>query len=149
MSFFTEVAVRRLATASRTAARPTLTSTLPRAAFSSTARQEKTATETVKDGLKAVDRAVSDKLVDGIDVAAAVGTKAKEVGNEITGKAQEYSGEAAGKAQEYRGEAAGKTSELAGKAKGSASNLAGQASGKTSEMAGKAKGKAEEIKGKM
>ena len=45
--------------------------TTPRAAaaFSVSANQQKTATETVKDGLKTVDRKVSDKIVDGIDVS--------------------------------------------------------------------------------
>lgn len=38
-------------------------------AFSSTAVHQKSATETVKDGIKTVDRAVSGKIVDGIDAA--------------------------------------------------------------------------------
>ena len=63
MSFLTEVAVRRLATVSRTS----IVRTAPRAAFSSSIILQKTATETAKDALKTVDRAVSDKIVDGID----------------------------------------------------------------------------------
>ena len=37
-------------------------------AFSTTVVMNKTATETVKDTLKTVDRAVSDKIVDGIEL---------------------------------------------------------------------------------
>merc|ERR1712224_406970 len=80
---------------------------LPRAAiafhaarpFTTTVIQQKNVTESVKDGLKSVDRAVSDKIVVGLDAAAA----AKE--------------KAAGKAQELKGEAKGKAAELKGKAK--------------------------------
>ena len=50
---------------------------LPRAAiafhaarpFTTSVIQQKSAAESVKDGLKAVDRAVSDKIVAGIDAA--------------------------------------------------------------------------------
>lgn len=52
------------------------TRALPRAAvntttraFSSTVVYQKTATQTVKDGVKSVDQAVSSKIVDGIDAA--------------------------------------------------------------------------------
>jgi len=38
--------------------------------FATTALRQKTATETVKDTLKAVDRAVSDKIVDGIELGS-------------------------------------------------------------------------------
>ena len=38
-------------------------------AFTTSFAAHKTATETVKSGLKSVDRAVSDKVVDGIDAA--------------------------------------------------------------------------------
>lgn len=38
-------------------------------AFTSTVVYQKTATETVKDGVKTVDQAVSSKIVDGIDAA--------------------------------------------------------------------------------
>lgn len=57
-------AVRRVALASRTAV-----STVPRASFTTGSILNKTPTESVKDGLKKVDRVVSDKLVDGINVA--------------------------------------------------------------------------------
>jgi hypothetical protein len=46
----------------------TALATVPRASFTTTVLLRKTATETVKDGVKAVDRAVSDKLVDGINI---------------------------------------------------------------------------------
>jgi hypothetical protein len=66
MSFLTETTVRRMATFQLPR---TLATTAPRAAFSVSVRQQKTATEAVKDGLKTVDRAVSDKIVGGIDIS--------------------------------------------------------------------------------
>ncbi|KUJ10699.1 uncharacterized protein LY89DRAFT_689347 [Mollisia scopiformis] len=45
-----------------------LRASLPTQAFSTTLTQRKSATETVKDAAKTVDRAVSDKLVDGIEI---------------------------------------------------------------------------------
>jgi hypothetical protein len=47
--------------------RRALATTAPRA-FSTTIVAKKTATETVKDTLKTVDRAVSDKIVGGIEL---------------------------------------------------------------------------------
>ena len=44
------------------------TRVLPRAFFTTTAAQHKSAVETAKEKLKEVDRAVSDKLVDGINM---------------------------------------------------------------------------------
>jgi len=64
MSFLTEAACRRLATVPRTLA----VSTVPRAAFSSSIQLQKTAADSAKESLKSVDRAVSDKLVDGINI---------------------------------------------------------------------------------
>jgi hypothetical protein len=63
MSFLTETVTRRLALSSRVALVQT-----PRQ-FSISARYQKSATETVKDAAKTVDRKVSDKLVDGINAA--------------------------------------------------------------------------------
>lgn len=63
MSFLTENIVRQMAAVPRVMA-----INVPRT-FSTSIVMRKTATETVKDGLKTVDRKVSDKLVDGIDVA--------------------------------------------------------------------------------
>ena len=74
MSFLTEITFRRVASA---APRISATTFAPRVAtgsfihsrhLSSTAPQYKTVTEVAKDTLKSVDRAVSDKLVDGINV---------------------------------------------------------------------------------
>lgn len=66
MSFLTEITLRRMATVQLPR---TMAATAPRAAFSTSVRQRKTATESVKDGLKTVDRAVSDKIVGGIDMS--------------------------------------------------------------------------------
>lgn len=65
MSFLTEITTRRFATLSRT----TFTN-VPRASFTTTVQLRKTAVEATKDTLKTVDRAVSDKLVDGINVGS-------------------------------------------------------------------------------
>lgn len=65
MSFLIEATTRRVATA---LPRASIAAHAPRA-FSTSIVYQKSATETVKDGLKSVDRAVSDKLVDGLDVA--------------------------------------------------------------------------------
>ncbi|TLS22866.1 uncharacterized protein PpBr36_06478 [Pyricularia pennisetigena] len=143
-------AVRRVALASRTAA----VSTVPRASFTTGSILNKTPTESVKDGLKKVDRVVSDKLVDGINVAANVGQKAKEVTEDMTSsdaakKASELAGEAQGKASQMAGQAQGKASEMAGQAQGKASEMAGQAKGKAAEVQGQAQGKAEEVKRNM
>jgi hypothetical protein len=58
MSFLTRAALR----STRVALAPA-----PRA-FSTSFAAQKSATESVKDGVKTVDRAVSDKLVDGIEL---------------------------------------------------------------------------------
>ncbi|EXJ84914.1 hypothetical protein A1O3_05589 [Capronia epimyces CBS 606.96] len=87
--------------------------------FSTAVVHQKSATEAVKDGLKKVDRAVSDVAVAGIDKTAELKDKASEVaGVEIPkakGKAAEVSGEAKGKAAELSGEAKGKAEEVKGK----------------------------------
>ncbi|KOS18045.1 hypothetical protein ESCO_002722 [Escovopsis weberi] len=58
---------------------------------------EKTAKETVKDSLKTVDRAVSNKLVDGIDMATAathkVKDKAEQLSHMSSSKAHDVSGD--------------------------------------------------------
>lgn len=66
MSFLTEITTRRVATLSRTA----FTTSVPRASFTTTVQLRKTPVEATKDTLKTVDRAVSDKLVDGINAAS-------------------------------------------------------------------------------
>lgn len=63
MSFLTETVARRVAMPARVA----LTQA-PRP-FTTSARFQKSATETVKDTVHQVDRKVSDKLVDGINAA--------------------------------------------------------------------------------
>ncbi len=67
MSFLTEAATRRLATLQ---VPRTLATSAPRAAFSSSVTLQRTPVEAAKDTLKTVDRAVSDKLVDGIDITS-------------------------------------------------------------------------------
>merc|ERR1712000_122631 len=66
--------------------------------FTTTVIQQKNVTESVKDGLKSVDRAVSDKIVVGLDAAAAAKEKAE-------GKAEKISGKAEGAAEELKGDA--------------------------------------------
>jgi hypothetical protein len=63
MSFLTETAIRRLALASRVVSVQT-----PRQ-FSTSIATRKTVVDSAKDTLKAVDRKVSDKLVDGINAS--------------------------------------------------------------------------------
>ncbi|KAK2030136.1 hypothetical protein LX32DRAFT_638505 [Colletotrichum zoysiae] len=128
MSFLIETTGRRLATLPRVV--PRTLAAAPRS-FTTTAPVQKSPTEAVKDGLKTVDRKVSDKLVDGIDAGANVAEKVKKVVPNSTAEAK-------GKAEELKGEASGKTSELSGQAKG-----------KASELAGKAQGTAEQVKKSM
>lgn len=61
MSFLTENIVRQVTLIPRIIARQS-----PRA-FSTSLVFNRTATEAIKDGAKSIDRAVSDKLVDGIN----------------------------------------------------------------------------------
>lgn len=63
MSAFT-IATRRVATQIPRAA----AASAPRAAFSSSVTLQKSIAETVKDTLNTVNRAVSDKALDGIDI---------------------------------------------------------------------------------
>lgn len=65
MSFLTELTVRRMASLQLPR---TVATTAPRAAFSISTQRQKTVTESVKDSVKKVDRVVSDKLVDGINI---------------------------------------------------------------------------------
>jgi hypothetical protein len=66
MSSIAQTAARRVATLQIPR---TLAASAPRAAAFSTSFQfQKSAAETAKDALKTVDRAVSDKLVDGINM---------------------------------------------------------------------------------
>ncbi|KAL2423314.1 hypothetical protein ABEF95_006223 [Exophiala dermatitidis] len=89
--------------------------------FSTAIVHQKSATEAVKDGLKKVDRVVSDAAVTGIDKTIELKDKAAEVAGVETGKAQ-------GKASEVAGEAKGKAAELSGEAKGKAAEVKGKLS---------------------
>ncbi|WYZ34063.1 hypothetical protein EsH8_I_000339 [Colletotrichum jinshuiense] len=125
MSFLIETTGRRLATLPRVI--PRAVTVAPRS-FATTSPAQKSATETVKDGLKTVDRKVSDKLVDGINIGENVAKKVKESTpdlsqDDVTGKAQELKGQAKGKASELQGQAKGKANEFAGKAKGTADQV--------------------------
>jgi len=64
MSFLTEAAARRMATVSKHFA----VSTVPRSAFSSGIQRHKSAAEAAIHKLRSADRAVSDKLVDGLNI---------------------------------------------------------------------------------
>ncbi|KIH93034.1 hypothetical protein SPBR_03277 [Sporothrix brasiliensis 5110] len=135
MSFLTESTLRRVATAAPRISATTFAPRVATASFihsrhlSSTAPQRKTVTESAKDTLKSVDRAVSDKLVDGINIGcklAAVADKAKEASKDITG------GRVAGKADELR-------DDLASKAKHAKNDVAYKAEELRDDLASKAK----------
>jgi len=129
--------------------------------FATTAAIQRSAQEAVQDTLKRADRAISDKIVDGIDVGSTMTQKLKEGVEEIkagkaTGQAERIRDEMARKASETASSAEGTASKAAGQAskitretKGKAKEMAGEAKGKAKEMAGEAKGKAEEVKGKV
>ncbi|GAW13393.1 hypothetical protein ANO14919_027780 [Xylariales sp. No.14919] len=132
MSFLTESAARRMALTSRI-----VWVQAPRQ-FSTSIAARKTMTESAKDTIKTVDRKVSDKLVDGINL----GAKAAET---VTGKATEANYKAAGSAQEIRGKMKANSEELAGRAKGAAK----EAEGTIKETEGAIKGAAKDAEGKV
>lgn len=66
MSFLTQYGVRRAAPIVPRA----VVSVYAQRPFTTSLAAQKTATDSVKDGLKKVDRAVSDKIVTGIDAAS-------------------------------------------------------------------------------
>lgn len=72
MSFLPELSAARraLPRALFLAQAPQTTTIAQRAAFSTASPLQKTVVDSAKDTLKTVDRAVSDKLVDGIDTAS-------------------------------------------------------------------------------
>ncbi|KAM0277277.1 hypothetical protein ACHAQH_005936 [Verticillium albo-atrum] len=120
MSFLIETITRRTAALPITRA---ATIAAPRT-FTTTPFASKSATETVKDGLKTVDRAVSDKLVDGINAGSNAAQKVKATTDDVTSKsAAELRGEAVGKAEELKGQAKGAAHEAAGKAQGTAEQV--------------------------
>lgn len=143
------------------------TSFAPRA-FSTSFVQKKSPVDTAKDAVKTVDRAVSDKLVDGIEVGRMSPftqalylclylpmqhhfispqpipstSSSRYNSKEPTLIRYRFTEKAAGKAKEVAGMSTGE-------AKGKAQEVAGQAKGKAAELKGEAKGKAEEVKGKL
>ena len=156
---FTQAAVRRVATQ----VPRTFITTAPRAAFSSSVVLQKSAVDSAKDTLKTVDRAVADKLVDGINVGGKsthfptllyslltdIFPHTENVVNKVKGTAEEAASKTANtSAAELRGEAKGTANEMAGKAKGTANEYTGKAKGAASEYSGEAKGTAEQLKGK-
>lgn len=118
MSFIAESLSRRLGTG----ARAVLTSNNAAArTFTTYVAAQRSATDAVKDSLHKVDRAVSDKLVDGIDVGTTVAEKVKEVTGDVLGsrtarRADEVVDKAAGRAKGAAADAAGKVRDVAGDA---------------------------------
>ncbi|KAH8595182.1 hypothetical protein B0O99DRAFT_594763 [Bisporella sp. PMI_857] len=108
MSFLTRTALRA----------PRSIAFAPRA-FSTSFIAQKSATESVKDTAHSVDKAVANKIVDGIELGEKAAAKVKEAANisssEAKGKANKVAGEAKGKAAELKGEAKGKYRETKGK----------------------------------
>ncbi|RDL32566.1 Uncharacterized protein BP5553_09022 [Venustampulla echinocandica] len=99
-------------------------------AFSTSITARKSATEAVKNVAKAVDRKVSNKLVDGIEIGETATHKVKEVAGVTSSEVKGKASEVAGKASKVSGEAKGKASEIAGEAKGKANEVAGDVKGK-------------------
>ncbi|KAI2631256.1 hypothetical protein GGS21DRAFT_524038 [Xylaria nigripes] len=123
-TFFTEAALRRMAMASRAVSQA--------ARFGTTYIPRKSVTESAKDTLKSVDRKLSDKLVDGINV----GTKAAET---ISGKSSEANYKSAGTAEEIRKKMKAESEELAGKAKRAAEETGGMFKDAAKKAEGKLK----------
>jgi len=118
--------------------------------FTTSLAVQRTPTETVKEGLKHVDRAVSDKLVDGINIATAASHKVKETAEDlssrgVTGQVEGTAAHAKGKAEGMKASATGKAEEIKGKAKGAAE----QAKGTAEQVKGKAKASAEEVQSNL
>lgn len=125
---------------SATRAIPRVTSTR---AFSSTVVYQKSATETVKQGLDNLNKTVGSKLAEGIDAAGTYQppallhptTTILHVAKWLTRCSAENAGQKVKDAATGNQSAAGKAEELKGKAKGLAE-----------EAKGKAKGAAEDVK---
>ncbi|KIN01050.1 hypothetical protein OIDMADRAFT_19084 [Oidiodendron maius Zn] len=115
----------------RTAIRSTRSMVFAPRLFSTSLATRKTATEAVKDTVKTVDRKVSDKLVDGIELGQTATRKAKAaVGIESE-------------------DAKTKTAQFTAKAKDTAREAAGEARGKADDAAAEAKKRLGETKGKL
>lgn len=125
----------------RTAVRATALQQSPRL-FSTAIVHQKSATEAVKDGLKKVDRVVSDAAVTGIDKTSM--SNQPSFCHLLVRRANmiHFTVELKDKAAEVAGVETGK-------AQGKASEIAGEAKGKAAELSGEAKGKAAEVKGKL
>jgi len=100
-------------------------------AFSTSVAMRKTPTESVKDGLKTVDRTVTDNIVlPGLEAAASAGSKIKQGADAVShgtkGTAAEVQGKAEGKAEELKGKAKGAAAEAEGKAKKVAEDVKSQ-----------------------
>ncbi|EHK23487.1 uncharacterized protein TRIVIDRAFT_208821 [Trichoderma virens Gv29-8] len=100
--------------------------------FTTSLAAQRTASEVVKDELKHIDRAVSDKLVDGINIATKAGHKVMETAEDLSrsGVSSQVEGmeaHAKGKAEGMKAAAKGKAEEIKGKAKGTAAKAKGKA----------------------
>ncbi|KAJ4861999.1 hypothetical protein T069G_02953 [Trichoderma breve] len=100
--------------------------------FTTSLAAQRTATEAVKDELKHIDRAVSDKLVDGINIATKASHKVMETAEDLSssGVSSQVEGmeaHAKGKAEGMKSAAKGKAEEMKGKAKGTAAKAKGKA----------------------
>lgn len=135
--------------------------TVPRATFTTSVYLRKSIVDAGKDALKTADRAVSDKIVDGIDVGGMSEISSSlvcdtciqrklifhlvDAKNKAKDAAAPIIGQAKGKASELSGEAQGKAAELKGEAKGNAASAQGTAEEKIGELKGKAKEKVNEL----
>lgn len=121
--------------------------------FSTSIAAQKSATESVKDGLKTVDRKVSDKLVDGINAGGRCFSNhppphsfiEKGAGIELTSVVLII----AAATDKVKKATTGATESTVGNTKASAEELRGQAKGKAAELKGEAKGAAKEAEGKV
>lgn len=140
--------------------------------FSTSVRVHKSATETAKDTLKAVDRTIANAAVKGIEKGrtlfvsrnlfsptpslpaplparpladVAPPTDLEEASAAARDTLNIHAAKAEGAAQEATGDAKGTAHGLAGQAQ----EYAGRAKGKAHELAGEAKGKAQEVKGEV
>uniref|UniRef100_A0A1Y1LY10 Uncharacterized protein n=1 Tax=Photinus pyralis TaxID=7054 RepID=A0A1Y1LY10_PHOPY len=121
MSFVTERAVR--------SAVPMYRSIMVQAprAFSTSFAMRKSPTETVKDGLKTVDRTVTDNVVlPGLDAATTAGSKIKQGAETVAHGTKGKAAEMEGKAEKLKGKAKGAAAEAEGKANGAAEKIKNQ-----------------------
>ncbi|OAQ66446.1 hypothetical protein VFPPC_14335 [Pochonia chlamydosporia 170] len=121
MSFLTERTLRSAVPLCRT-----IMAQSPRA-FSTSVVMRKSPTDSVKDGLKTVDRTVTDNIVlPGLEAAASAGSKIKEGADTVAHGSKGKAAEVEGKAEELKGKAKGAAAHAEGKAKGAAENLKNQ-----------------------